>query len=430
MQPVSHRRPAFVLLFEALDHAFFGCFDLQAVEEVAVDRRSLADVRLTLEVLGGLDGADYGQVVFGGEVPVALVLAGDRHDGAGPVTHEHVVGDVDRDLLPIRRIDRVGSGERAGLLAGNVGPVDLRHLARLLDVSADFVGLFRRRYLPDRRMLGGHDEERGPEERVGAGGEDLNRAVAFDVELDLRALRAADPVPLQRLYPLGPLYLGEVQQLFGVVRDPEEPLRQVFLYNRRPATLADPIRPDDLLPRQSRVVLGTPVNRRVVPVGDPLLEELHEEPLVPAVIFRVAGDDLRVEVEHGPHLPELAAHVLDVGYRPLVRVDATVYSGVLGRQPEGVEAYREEDFVAVHPHKAGAGVGRRHSVPVPDMQVPTRVREHGERIMLEFFGVLVGSVEVTLHPSLLPAVFERGGIVGFPRLCLAHERLLLECCFG
>src|SRR5690606_41705455 len=75
----------------------------------------------------------------------------------------------------------------------------------------------------------------------------------------------------------------------------------------------------------------TPIrNLRAVPtrrssdlllVGQPLLEELDEEPLCPLVVFRVAGDGLALPVEHRAHALELLAHVLDVGIRPLLRVD-------------------------------------------------------------------------------------------------------------
>ena len=49
------------------------------------------------------------------EFEVALVVAGHRHDRAGAVAHQHVVGDEDRDPLAVDRVDRVRAGEHAGL---------------------------------------------------------------------------------------------------------------------------------------------------------------------------------------------------------------------------------------------------------------------------------------------------------------------------
>ena len=47
---------------------------------------------------------DDRQPELGGELPVALVVAGHRHDRAGAVARQHVVGDEHRDLLPVGRI--------------------------------------------------------------------------------------------------------------------------------------------------------------------------------------------------------------------------------------------------------------------------------------------------------------------------------------
>ena len=343
-------------------------------------------------------------------------MGGDGHDRARAVAHQDVVGDVDGDLFSVSRVDGVGSCKDAGLLPGRVGAVDLAHPRGPLDVGAHLFGLFRGRYLLYGRMLRAHHEERGAEERIGAGGEDLDGAVVFDVEAYFGAFGAPDPVPLQSLDPLWPFDVGEVQELLGIVRDLEEPLRQILLYDRRPATLAAPVWPHDLLPGQRGVVPGAPVDGRLLAVGQPLLEELDEEPLVPTVVLGVAGHDLGIEVEHGAHLPELRAHPLDVRVGPLTGLDAPLDRRVLGRQPESVEAYREEDPVSVHPHKAGPRIRRRHRVPVPDVQVTARVGEHGQRVVLRLALVLVGLVQAGLGPPLLPAAFEGRGIVCL--LCL------------
>src|SRR5215216_3816093 len=366
----------------------------------------------------------YLDTVLSCELDVSLVMGWDGHDRASTVAHQDVVGDVDGDLFSVGRVDRVSPCKYTCLFPRHIGAVDLAHPCGPLDVGADFFGLLWGRYLLDRRVLRAHNEERGAEECVRAGGEDLDRTVAFDLEADLGAFGAPDPVPLQRLDPLGPVYIREVQQLLGVVGDLEEPLRQVLLDNRRSAPLAPPVWTYDLLPRQRRVVPGAPVDRSFCAVRQSLLEELHEEPLVPAVVLRVAGHNLRVEVEHRAHLPELAAHPLDVRVGPFAGLYAPLYRGVLGRQPEGVEAYREEHPVAVHPHKARSGVRGRHRVPVPHVQIPTRVREHGERVVLGLALVLVGLVKAALGPPLLPAAFEVRGSVCPSLFRLAHERLL------
>ena len=122
-------------------------------------------------------------------------------------------------------------------------------------------------------VLGGEDEEGGAEQRVGAGGEDRE----VEVELlaakdDLGALGAADPVALHRDHVLGPgLERVEVgEQALGVLGDPEEPLLELALHDRRPAALAAPV--DDLLVGEHGRVLRAPLDRRLGAVGEAVLE--------------------------------------------------------------------------------------------------------------------------------------------------------------
>src|SRR5215208_2657630 len=433
VKPVGNRSLSGAALLEPCRHLLLALGARGAVEPTRVDHRALASVGLyeifAVPIRRRYHGSDL-DAVLPCELEISLVVTWDGHDRARTVAHQDVVGDVDGDLFSAGRVDRVGPRKYTGLFPRHVGAVDLAHPCGPLDVGADLFGLLRGRYLLDRRMLRAHNEERGAEERVRAGGEDLDWAVACDLEPDLGTLGAPDPVPLQRLDPLGPVYLREVQRLLGVVGDPEEPLRQVLLDNRRPAPLAAPVWTYDLLPRQRRVVPGAPVDRSFCAVRQSLLEELHEEPLVPAVVLMVAGHDLGVEVEHRAHLPELAAHALDVRVGPFAGLYAPLDRGVLGGQPEGVEAYREEHPEAVHPHKARSGVRGRHRVPVPDVQITTRVREHRERVVLGLALVLVGLVQAALGPPLLPAAFEIRGVVCPSLFRLAHERLLRLTAWG
>src|SRR5919107_5791688 len=265
-----------------------------AVEPVRVDHRTLASVGLfellAVPVRRRYNGPDLDSV-FPRELEVPLVVGRYGHDRTRTVAHQDVVGDVDGYLFPVSRVYGEGAGKDAGLLPLHVGAVDLAHPGGPLDVGDHLFGLLPGRYSFDRRMLGTHHEERGAEERVRAGGKDLDRTVVFDLEPDPGTLGAPDPVPLQRLDPLGPVYFREVEELLGVVRDLEEPLRQVLLDDRRPAPLAAPVRPHHLLPRQRRVVPGAPVDGGLHAVGEPFLEELEEKPLVLAVVLGVTGHD-------------------------------------------------------------------------------------------------------------------------------------------
>src|SRR4051812_19027784 len=79
----------------------------------------------------------------------------DAHDGAGPVSHQNVVGDPDRDLLLVDRIDRVSADEYAGLFLRQVGPFQIGLGLDLLPIFRDVLLPVWSRQLVDQRMLGG-----------------------------------------------------------------------------------------------------------------------------------------------------------------------------------------------------------------------------------------------------------------------------------
>ena len=78
--------------------------------------------RVRVDDLRTGDDPDDRQIERRRELEVALVVAGNGHDRAGSVLHQHVVGDPDRDGLLRRGIDGERAGEDARLL--------LVHLAR------------------------------------------------------------------------------------------------------------------------------------------------------------------------------------------------------------------------------------------------------------------------------------------------------------
>ena len=161
---------------------------------------------------------DDGQAELRRELEVAVVVPRHGHDGAGAVLHQHVVGDPDRDLLARGRIDRVPAGEDAGLLA-------LAHLAGDqvlrrggLAVRVHRAPLVGRDQAVHQRVLGREHHEGGAEDGVGPGGEDADRlagrcAGAGERELELRPLRAADPVALRGGGRVGPVHLRLVVQV-------------------------------------------------------------------------------------------------------------------------------------------------------------------------------------------------------------------------
>src|SRR2546426_802806 len=94
---------------------------------------------------------------------------------------------------------------------------------------------------------------------------------------------------------------------------------------------------DHLLVRHDAHILRTPIDRRLLPEGDPRLEELQEDPLRPLVVAGVGGRELVTPVEHAPEAPQLSAEGLDVLRDELRGMRAHRERVVLGVNAERVE---------------------------------------------------------------------------------------------
>ena len=75
-------------------------------------------LRLFEPFRGGTDDRPNGQLELLGKFKVALVMRRHRHDSAGTVADENIVGDPNWDLLLADRVDGKGAGEDAGFLLG------------------------------------------------------------------------------------------------------------------------------------------------------------------------------------------------------------------------------------------------------------------------------------------------------------------------
>ena len=161
-----------------------------------------------------------------------------RHDRACAVSGEHVVGDPDRNLLAVHRVDRERTGGHTALLFGGGESINLGLALRRLDVGGDGGALLWRGDGVDQIMLRCEHHEGCAVERVGARSEDAQLLTTGMVccwcngEVDLSTFGSPDPIRLHganRLWPVEPLIR---EQLIGVVGDLEEPLGQVALRDR------------------------------------------------------------------------------------------------------------------------------------------------------------------------------------------------------
>ncbi len=194
-----------------------------------------------------------------------------------------------------------------------------------------------------------------------------------------------------------------VEQLVGVRRDLEEPLRHVPRLDDGAAAPALPV--DDVLVREHGLVVRAPVDRRLLAIDQAFLQELQEQPLRPAVVGRLVRRHLALPVDRPAHAPHLTRDRGDVALGDLERVAALADRRVLGGQPERVEAHRAQHLVAAAAPEMRDDVAHRVVEDVPHVQLPGRVREHLELVEARALVPGRGVVDVEgllVLPHLLP----------------------------
>ena len=362
------------------------------------------------------------QVVLAGKLKVALVAAGNGHDGTGAVVGNDIIGNPNGDLLAVDGVHHVAAGKGTVLLEGALGTLDGRDMLGVLDDLGH--GLLVLRALDElvqTGVLGSQDKEGDAKERIGTRGEDGDLAlVALDGlailvaqgKVDLGALGAADPVGLHLLDALGPAgeLLQVVEQLLGVLGDLEVPLLKVALLGLGAAAPALAL--GDLLVGQNGLAGGAPVDRVLLAVDQALFPQLLKDPLTPAVVVGAAGLDHAIQIvgeAHALHRGERLVHIL---IRPGGSLRVVLDGGVLGRQAKGVKADGVQHVVAAHAGLTGHGIADGIVASVAHVQVARRIREHLEHILLGLAVVGVDGKEVRVLPGLHPLGLNGLRVVG------------------
>ena len=390
-EPEADGRLGAILLGERVDDRALRLVGGLSVEPTRVDQPAVL-----------VDHRHDGDVEALRERSVALVVRGHRHDRACPVVHQHVVGNPDRNQLVGHGVRCVEAREDAGLLLrrsallatldGGTGHVVAQRVGLVCALDQLFHEL----------MLRGEHEEGRAEQRVGPGREDGDVPVELgNVEPDLGAFRAADPVALHRLDAVGPLdVLQVVEQLVGVRRRLEEPLLEVLRDDLSTAVLAASV--VHLLVRQHHLVERTPLHGRGFAVRKPCVEQPQEEPLVPAVVLGLVGRDQAIPVEPPAHPLHRRDDVRDVPLDDRARMPAFADRGVLGRQAERVEAHRVQDVHAVPPAEPRQDVADGVDEHVAHVQRPGRIRPHLDHVALRAAVVPRLRIRDVECPGVLP----------------------------
>ena len=107
-----------------------------------------------------------------------------------------------------------------------------------------------------------------------------------------------------------------------------------------------------LLVSQHRGAGGAPVDGGMLFVGQAVLVKLQKQPLRPFIIFRQAGGHFTVPVVAEAHALQLAAHIVDIGERPIPRKNAVFDGRIFRRQAKGIPAHRVQHIITLHMLKA------------------------------------------------------------------------------
>ncbi len=381
---------------------------VQTVKLAGVEQRAFFGHRCGADIRRGTVEVEYHrldvEIVFGGEFPVALVMTRYGHHGTGAVLHQHEVSDPDRNLFARQRMDSVQAGGHAFLLhRGHVRFGDFGVAAFSNEVSQRRVvdGSLARQ-----RMTGCHGDIGCPHEGVRTGGvnRDFFRAVGH-VKGDLDTFRTANPVALHGLDLLRPVFqlIEVVEQLFGVIGDFHEPLRDLFAFDFGVAAPAAAI--DHLFVRQYGLVVRAPVDCGGFFVDQTFFVQFGEEPLFPAVILRLTGRQFATPVIAEAQQFQLVFHVFDVVVGPGCWRGVVFHRRPFSGQAKGIPANRLQDVFAQHALVARNHIANGVVTHVAHVQAARRIGQHRQAVVF-IFAFLLGHFEgFVFVPVLLDAGF-------------------------
>ncbi len=400
---------------EPVDHRGDRLFDCQAVEEAGVDHDAgvvLEREGLFFDIAAGDDLDDLATELFG-EDPVAVVMGRHGHDGAGAVGDKHIVGDEDRDLFAVDRVDAAHTVDlHAGLVLVELAALKIGLAGCLVHVGFNF-GPVCDLVLPllDIGVLRGQDHVGRAEERIGAGREDRQLVPGRGLEADLRTGGATDPVALLGLDALDIVHIVQiVDQALGILRDAEHPLALLLADDVAAAALALAL--DHFFVGQDALAACAPVDGHRGLVGKPVFKELQEDPLRPLVVLRIGGIDHAVPVEAVAEHLELTGKILDIPLGDDGGVDVVFDGKVFGGQTEGVKTDRIEDVIALHALFTRDNVHGRKGARMAHVQSGgAGVRELDQAIEFGLVTAGLGRIGLALFPPGLPFLFDGGKIV-------------------
>ena len=135
---------AYTFFFQVFYNGLFGFFNAHSVQEAAVCHLSAFAVCISrFGNIAAFDNLDNRQAELGCKLPVALVMAGNSHNGAGAVGSQYIVGNKNRNFLACNRVYGVYAFQHdACLFFGQLGSFHIALFGGSLAVSNYFIIIF------------------------------------------------------------------------------------------------------------------------------------------------------------------------------------------------------------------------------------------------------------------------------------------------
>src|ERR1700737_773705 len=186
---------------------------------------------------------------------------------------------------------------------------------------------------------------------------------------------------------------------------------------------------DDLLVGEHGAAFGAPVHAALLAISEAAFEHAQKEPLVPAVVFRLASGNFATPVVAEAEAAQDSLELGDIVVSPDARVRFVFDGGVFGRKAEGVPAHGMKHVEAAHAFYASNDVPNGVVAHVAHVQRAGGVWEHFQNVVFGLGGIYFGFKDTSVGPALLPLGFDglrivAGGLILW--VLLGHSYFLLR----
>ena len=161
-----------------------------------------------------------------------------------------------------------------------------------------------------------------------------------------------------------------------------------------------------LLIRQHRLAQRAPIHAAAFAVRQSAFEHAQKKPLVPAVIFRLAGGNFAPPVVAESESLADRLHLRDVGVCPIARSGAALDRRVFRRQSERVPSDRMQHVESAHAFVARHGVADRVIPHVAHVQSTGGIRQHLEDVIFRLAGLRIRLERAFALPAFAPLFFD------------------------